>query len=181
VRRRRLIVLSLLAATLSVTAPPAEARPWPRWVRPAGQGQVVIQFERTRVSTAMWAELRAAMRVWSRSGRVEAVPVARCRHRYRYCVRVTEYRARDWRGGRTVLNADPRTNRAWYGEVRVNLHYATSSSTRRKIACHEVGHAVGAVHRAGKTCMRDGLRSLFGAPNAADYALLQSLYRTAGS
>jgi hypothetical protein len=176
---RRVVVLAVLA--LAITAQPAQAKPWPRWVRPAGQGQVVIQFERTRVSAAMWAELTAAMKVWSRSGRVEAVPVARCKDRYRYCVRVTEYRARDGRGGRTLLYADPRTNRAWYGEVRVNLYYAASKATRRKVACHEVGHALGAVHRSGRTCMADGLTSLVGAPNGADYALLQALYRTAGS
>jgi hypothetical protein len=176
---RKFVVLSLLA--LALVAQPAEAATWPRWVRPVGQGQVVIQFERTKVSTAMWAELTAAMQAWSRSGRVEAVPVARCTDRYRYCVRVTEYRARDGKGGRTLLYADPRTNRAWYGEVRVNLYYANTKATRRKIACHELGHAVGAVHRAGNTCMHDGLTSLFGSPNGADYALLQSLYRTAGS
>jgi hypothetical protein len=174
------LILSLLAATQAVAAP-AEAGTWPRWVRPPGQGQVVIQFERTRVSAAMWAELTRAMRAWSRSGRVEAVPVARCRDRYRYCVRVTEYRARDLKGGRTLLYADPRTNRAWYGEVRVNLHYATTTAARRKIACHEVGHAVGAVHRSGDTCMANGLLSLYVTPNRADYALLQSLYRRPGS
>jgi hypothetical protein len=128
----------------------------------------------------MWAEMTAAMKAWSRSGRVDAVPVARCTNPHVYCVRVTEYRARDSRGGNTQLFADPRTNRAWYGELRVNLYYASSHETRRKIACHEVGHAVGAVHRTGDTCMQDGLTRLTGTPNAADYALLQSLYRYPG-
>jgi predicted Zn-dependent protease len=37
------------------------------------------------------------------------------------------------------------------------------SSTRRKTACHELGHAFGLEHRrSGRTCMRDDFATLYG-------------------
>ena len=176
--RKFMMVLLVIVAVVSFE-PPAEANTWPRWVRPVNK-QVTVQFERTRVSAAVWAQLVTAMRVWSRSGRVDAVPVARCTNPRAYCVKVTEYRAADHRGGHTVLYADPRTNRAWYGTLQVNLYYASTRARLAKISCHEVGHALGAVHRYGNTCMSDGLLNLSSTPNAADYAYLQAIYRYPG-
>ena len=176
---RKFMAMLLLIVVVVSVEPPAQAGTWPRWVRPAGK-QVTVQFERTRVSTAVWAQLTSAMRVWSRSGRVDAVPVAHCANPRAYCVKVVEYRAADHRGGHTVLYADPRTNRAWYGEVQINLYYATTRARTAKITCHEVGHALGAVHRTGPSCMSDGLERLYASPSAADYAWLQSIYRYPG-
>jgi predicted Zn-dependent protease len=37
------------------------------------------------------------------------------------------------------------------------------SSTRRKTACHELGHVFGLEHRrSGRTCMRDDFATLYG-------------------
>ena len=160
-------------------AAPALADVWPRWVRPRNR-QVVVQFERTRVSATMWAHAKAAMADWSRSGRVEAVPVAKCTNPYAYCVKVYEYSARDGRAGHTELYADPRTHRAWYGKVSLNLYYLRSWTQRRKTSCHEVGHAVGAVHRDGLTCMRQGMAQAWIHPSSADFAYLQRIYALPG-
>jgi hypothetical protein len=148
-------------------------------VGPPGQQQVVVQFERTRVGAVLWAHVKAALADWSRSGRVDAVPVARCSSRW-YCIKVVEYRARDGRAGRAQLNADPRTNRAWYGKISLNVYYLRAWSQLRKAACHEVGHALGAVHRAGRTCMAPGLARAWTRPGAADYAWLQRIYLRPG-
>jgi hypothetical protein len=174
---RRFLCVFVLAAFLLLQATPALA--WPRWVRPNNH-QVLVQFERTRVGGVMWAHVTAALREWSRSGRVDAVGVARCSNPHAYCVKVVEYRARDGRAGHTELNADPRTNRAWYGKVSLNLYYLNAWAQRRKAACHEVGHALGAVHRLGQSCMAPGLLQSFTRPGAADFAYLQRIYLRPG-
>jgi hypothetical protein len=72
------------------------------------------------------------------------------------------------------FNYDPRTNYAWYGSLHLNNRYLTGSATRRKTACH----ALGLGHRrTGRTCMRDGFATMYGHPDATDYANLRALYR----
>ena len=73
---------------------------------------------------------------------------------------------------------DPKTRYAWYGSLHLNNRYLTGSATRRKTACHELGHALGLGHRrTGRTCMRDGFATMYGRPDATDYANLRALYR----
>jgi len=177
---RRLFVVCAALLALVLAAAPASAGQWPHWSRPAGQ-QVRVEFERTRVSDRVWAQVKVAVADWSRSGRVDGVPVATCRNRRSYCVQVTEYSARDGRGGLTLLNHDPKTNIAWYGSLKLNTYYLRSSAQLAKGACHEAGHAFGAEHRTtGATCMRDGLGTLYRHPDSGDFALLQKLYARPG-
>jgi hypothetical protein len=82
--------------------------------------------------------------------------------------------------GWATLNDDPRTNTAWYGSLHLNTRYLTSAAARRRTACHELGHIVGLDHRrTGKTCMRDGFGTMYGHPDAADYANLRPIYAKA--
>jgi hypothetical protein len=72
----------------------------------------------------------------------------------------------------------PSTGYAWYGSLHLNNRYLTSAAVRHKTACHELGHARGLGHRrTGRTCMRDGFATLYGHPDATDYANLRALYR----
>jgi predicted Zn-dependent protease len=64
-----------------------------------------------------------------------------------------------------------------YGSLHLNTRYLTSAATRRKTACHELGHAFGLEHRrSGRTCMRDGFTTLYGHPDGTDYANLRRIY-----
>jgi predicted Zn-dependent protease len=102
--------------------------------------------------------------------------VKRCASRY-YCLKVYEGSTTRPLAGWTTLNFDPRTNTAWYGSLHLNNRYLTSASARRKTACHELGHAVGLGHRrTGRTCMRDGFTTMYGHPDATDYANLRRIY-----
>jgi|SRR3954471_8785301 predicted Zn-dependent protease len=168
-----LFVLQLLMAS------PVAAKTWPHWSRPQNK-QVVVQFERTKVSAAVWSHMTAAIADWSRSGRVDGVPVAKCTNQFVYCVRVTEYSRRDGRAGHTVLNHDPKTNIAWYGSIQVNTYYARSWAQRRKTACHEAGHAFGIGPHTHGSCMQDGFADLTTRPSSSDFALLQRIYAKPG-
>jgi hypothetical protein len=112
--------------------------------------------------------------VWAYSGRIRIVFVGRCPSRW-YCVNVYDGRwATTNKAGWATLNYDPRTNYAWYGSLHLNNRYLTGSATRRKTACH----ALGLGHRrTGRTCMRDGFATMYGHPDATDYANLRALYR----
>jgi hypothetical protein len=170
---RKLIVVAVL---LGVAAAPAQALAQPRWYRPAGQTQVTIYVERTRVGATNWSYLKRAGAEWSRSSRVAVVFVGRCKSRL-YCVKVYEGRWSKRMAGWATLNYDPKTNYAWYGSIHLNNRYLTSSAARRKTACHELGHAVGLGHRTiGRTCMRDGFGTMYGHPDSLDYHHLAKLY-----
>jgi hypothetical protein len=75
---------------------------------------------------------------------------------------------------REPVEADERASQVC--ETRSTRHL-TSSATRRKTACRELGHAVGLEHRrGGRTCMRDGFTTLYGHPDGTDYANLRRIY-----
>jgi hypothetical protein len=47
----------------------------------------------------------------------------------------------------------------------------------RKTTCHELGHIFGLEHRrTGRTCMRDGFTTMYGHPDATDFANLRRVY-----
>jgi hypothetical protein len=76
--------------------------------------------------------------------------------------------------------AQPRWYRGSKTEVTVYVERtrvgAANWSSRRKTACHELGHALGH-RRTGRTCMRDGFATMYGHPDATDHANLRALYR----
>jgi predicted Zn-dependent protease len=93
-------------------------------------------------------------------------------------VKVYELHSSRNQAGWATLNYDPKTNTAWYGSLHLNTRYLTNGSARRKTACHELGHIFGLEHRrTGRTCMRDGFTTMYGHPDATDYATLQRIYR----
>jgi hypothetical protein len=175
------IVLRKLVAGIAFVAVlvlPATALAQPRWYRGA-KPEVTIYVEKTRVGATNWSSVKRAGIEWARSGRIRIVFVNHCPSRY-YCVKVYDGRSSRNMAGWATLNHDPRTNYAWYGSLHLNNRYLTGSATRRKTVCHELGHIVGLGHRTtGRTCMRDGFTTLYGHPDATDYANLRRIYARA--
>jgi hypothetical protein len=162
-------------AFLAVTALPATALAQPHW-RQGEESQVTVYVERTQVGATNWSSIERAGAEWSRSRRIEVVFVKRCPSSYD-CVKVYQGRWSRSMAGWTTLNYDPKTNTAWYGSLHLNTRYLTSAAARRKTACHELGHVLGLEHRrTGTTCMRDGFDTMYGHPDAADYAHLRRIY-----
>jgi hypothetical protein len=162
-------------AFLAVVAVPATALAQPHWYR-GSNAQVTVYVEKTRVGATNWSYVKRAGIEWARSGRIRIVFVKRFPSRY-YCLQVYEGSSTRRLAGWTTLNYDPKTNVAWYGSVHLNNRYLTTASARRKTACHELGHAVGLGHRrTGRTCMRDGFTTMYGHPDATDYANLRRIY-----
>ena len=149
-------------AFLAVAALPATALAQPHWHR-GEEAQVTVYVERTRVGAANWSSLKRAGALWARSRRIEVRFVKRCPSSY-YCVKVYAVRS----------------SRNMAGSLHLNTRYLTSVAARRKTTCHELGHVFGLEHRqTGKTCMRDGFDTMYGRPDAADYANLRRIYAKA--
>jgi hypothetical protein len=162
-------------AFLAVTALPATALAQPHWHR-GTNAQVTVYVEKTRVGATNGSYIKRAGIEWARSSRIRVVFVKRCASRY-YCVKVYEGSTTRPLAGWTTLNYDPKTNTAWYGSLHLNNRYLTSASARRKTAYHELGHAFGLGHRrTGATCMRDGFTTMYGHPDATDYANLRRIH-----
>jgi hypothetical protein len=160
---------------LAVMTAPAQAFAQPRWYR-GSASEATIYLEKTRVGSTNWWYVKQAGAEWAKSSRIKIVFVTRCPSKL-YCVKVYDGRWSKPMAGWTLLNADPRTNYAWYGSVHLNTRYLTSSAARRKTACHELGHAVGLDHRgSGRTCMRDGFGTMYGHPDSTDYVNLRKIY-----
>jgi hypothetical protein len=169
---RKLVAVVAFVAVLAV---PAQAMAQPRWFR-GSRTQVTVYVEKTRVGAGNWSFVKRAGIRWARSGRIHIVFVNRCPSRY-YCLKVYDGTWSRKMAGWATLNYDPSTNYAWYGSLHLNNRYLTTSATRRKTACHELGHGLGLGHRSsGSTCMRDGFASLHGHPDATDYASLRRIY-----
>ena len=163
-------------AFLAVAALPATALGQPHWYQ-GEEAQVTVYLERTKVGATNWSYIKRAGTEWARSRRIEVRFVKRCPSSY-YCVKVSQGRSGRNMAAWTTLNYDPETNTAWYGSLHLNTRYLTSAAARRKTACHELGHVFGLDHRAtGRTCMRDGFATMYGHPDAADYAHLRRIYR----
>ena len=160
---------------LAVVALSATALAQPHWYR-GSNAQAAVYVEKTRVGATNWSYVKRAGIEWARSSRIRVVFVKRCPSRY-YCLKVYEGSSTRPLAGWTTLNYDPKTNTAWYGSLQLNNRYLTSAWVRRKTACHELGHAVGLGHRrTGTTCMRDGFTTMYGHPDATDYANLRRIY-----
>jgi hypothetical protein len=168
--------LVAIAVLLVVVALPAQAFAQARWYR-GSNAEVTVYVERTRVGATNWSYVKRAGAEWARSSRIRVLFVAHCPSRW-YCVKVYDGRWNKPMAGWATLNSDPKTNYAWYGSLHLNNRYLTSSATRRKAACHELGHAFGLGHRGGgRSCMRDGFGTMYGHPDGTDYANLRAIYR----
>jgi hypothetical protein len=165
-------------AFLAVTALPATALAQPHWYR-GEQAQVTVYVERTSVGDTNWSYVKQAGAEWARSSRIEVRFVKRCPSSA-YCVKVYQVRLSQNLAGWATLTYDLATNTAWYGSLHLNTRFLTSDATRRKTTCHELGHIFGLDHRqTGQTCMRDGFDTLYGHPDAGDYADLRRIYASA--
>jgi hypothetical protein len=161
-------------AVVAVLAMPATTLAQPRWHR-GTKAQVTVYVEKTRVGATNWSSIKRAGVEWAGSSRIQVVFVNRCLSPH-YCVRVYGPLDPDMAGWAT-LNYDPKTNTSWYGSLPLNTRYLTYASARRKTACHELGHVFGLEHRnTGRTCMRDGFTTMYGHPDATDYANLRRIY-----
>jgi hypothetical protein len=170
--------LAAVVVFLTVLATPSVIMAQPRWYR-GDAPEVTVYIERTRVGATNWAYVRGTGYEWARSARIRVMFVKRCPSRFS-CVKVYEGRSSRNQAGWTTLNYDRETDDAWYGTVHLNTRYLTSAATRRKTACHELGHVVGLEHRrSGTTCMRDGFATLHGHPDGTDDATLRRIYATA--
>jgi hypothetical protein len=181
-RPEEFVLRKLVAAIafLAVAVLPATALGQPRWYR-GEETQVTVYVERTRVDATNWSYVKRAGAQWARSSRIRVVYVKRCPSSY-YCVKVYQVRSARNMAGWATLNYDPRTNTAWYGTLHLNTRYLTSAAARRKTACHELGHIFGLDHRrTGRTCMRDGFATMYGHPDAADFANLRRIYANAAA
>jgi predicted Zn-dependent protease len=165
-------------AFLAVTALPATVQAQPHWHR-GEEAQVTVYVERTQVGPVNWSYVKRAGAEWARSSRIEVLFVKRCPSSY-YCVKVYQQRSSRNLAGWATMHYDPKTNTAWYGSLHLNTRYLTSDAARRKTTCHELGHVLGLDHRrAGRTCMRDGFGTMYGHPDAADFANLRRIYANA--
>jgi predicted Zn-dependent protease len=162
-------------AFLAVTALPATALAQPHWYR-GEDAQVTVYLERTSVGDTNWSYVKQAGAEWARSPRLEVEFVKRCPSSA-YCVKVYQVDSSRYLAGWATLNYDLTTNTAWYGSLHLNTRYLTSDAARRKTACHELGHIFGLDHRpTGRTCMRDTFQTMYGHPDATDYANLRHIY-----
>jgi len=180
---KRLLAISLTAASILIFAPQAMAAPccsigW-HWRRTANPFNVTLVLS---ITTAWQTPLNAAANEWStRSGKFDFVttPGSTTRSARQNCAMTS--------GAVHVCNGH--WNAAWAGltEARVSGHHIlamrirlndaqTPARYRRLVSCHELGHSVGLAHNTRpSSCMRPGISRPH--PDATDIAELNVIYR----
>jgi hypothetical protein len=119
----------------------------------------------------------SAVRSWDASSAV-SVRYGSCRSEYP-CIKVRVYRdASERRFGYLTQNYRSKSKTltsgtAWLNDGRADYRGLTSSQ-RRKVVCHELGHALGLEHQDGRSCMN--IYGWTNVPNAEDYRDLHRLY-----
>jgi hypothetical protein len=170
---RKLVAIAVL---VGVVALPAQALAQLRRYR-GSTAEATVYVERTRVGATNWSYVKRAGAEWARGGRIRVLFVDRCPSGFS-CVKVYDGRWSRPMAGWATLNPHRATDHAWHGSLHLNNRYLTSSATRRKTACHELGHAFGLGHRrSGSSCMRDGFATMYGHPDGTDHANLRATYR----
>jgi matrixin len=118
----------------------------------------------------------AAATEWDRSNQLTAGRQAECPDSRDYCPNVHQVNSPDYYGSTTykLNSAGTHISR---DQFFINLSNRTPvGSSRRAVACHELGHALGLDHRQpSNSCMRGG-GEFHSLPDSHDFNMLQAMY-----
>ena len=177
--RRTLVSMVVIVAALAPAQAGAAEAP-ARW---SGTGERQLVVNVSGVPDAFLGPIRRSAEAWSRSPAVEvAVEVGgTCwdfRDRLELCG--SSYPTASWLGLTSVwVNG---RNNIQYVTIEVNLAKTWTWERRRFVACHELGHALGLVHRSevsGPSCMLPNFSMVDASPaipDDTDLANLAALY-----
>ena len=134
----------------------------------------VIQVQNQYTAGWAWPATRAVWK-WTESPAINVYNNTVCPSGYP-CIKITPYYAEDSRYGYSFswLSA---TKGAIGGEVYLNTRYASTERQKQAVACHDIGHAIGAGHDWRVSCMGKGdANGPYPYPSSYDYWVVQYKY-----